>query len=396
MVHTFDIGRMFYRREDVLKLMQMLRFSQRSINSFDIKGYAKIDGISAVHRGIKDVTMTKRMEKIAGKKKTQGNCLGYSLRIQIEPWLLITQQPSIELFECTEDNISRLIDVFREFMTPYVQDTEYAYLADLPNWNCRRIDYTRNIHFKDKREADTFYRLSKRTSLHRRTKAMRIEDESLFNQSTAEGNRSNKSLFYDKQDQIEECFAGMNEDDLDELIESADNVIRYEIQCYKGKISTIKRKYKLPDRLIVRFLDEDIANELLFKQYESSIGYGDFYVLSRAKSRIMHYDGTLSNGRPITKLMRTKLIHFMQLVAQVRGLEAARQCFSEGCIIKNTNPQILVKGSDNTFLTRVKDLTAMGINPVAIPKAGKKTNEAGEVTKVYDYPKELENPIHSW
>ncbi|MCR5175473.1 MAG: hypothetical protein K6C05_01340 [Anaerovibrio sp.] len=396
MVHTFDIGMLFWGRTEALELMKMLRFSKRSINRFDIKGYAEIDGISAVHKGIKEVTMTKCMEKIAGKKKNQGNCIGYSLRIQIEPWLLITRQPSIELFECTEDNISRLIDVFRDFMAPYVQDTEYAYLADLLKWNCRRIDYTHNIHFKDKRDADTFYRLSKRTSLHQRTKVKRRKDEAMFAQSTAEGNLSNKAVFYDKRAQIEEDYAGMNEDDLDDLMEAAENVIRYEIQCYKGKVSTIKRKYGLPDRSIVRFLDEDIANELLFKRYETSIGYGDFYELSRAKSRIMHYDGTLSNNQPITDLMRKRLIQFMQMVAQVRGLDAARQCFQEGCIIKNSKPQILVKGSDNTFLTRIKDLLAMGINPVPIPRPGKKKNAAGEVTKTYDYPRELENPIHSW
>ena len=396
MVHTFDIGMMFWGRTEALELMKMLRFSKRSINRFDIKGYAEIEGISTVHRGIKEVTMTKCMEKIAGKKKTQGNCLGYSLKIQIEPWLLITQQPSIELFECTEDNISRLIDVFREFMAPYVQDTEYAYLADLRNWNCRRIDYTHNIHFKDKRDADTFYRLSKRTSLHQRTKVKRRKDETMFAQSTAEGNLSNKAVFYDKRAQIEADYAGMNEDDLDDLMEAAENVIRYEIQCYKGKVSTIKRKYGLPDRSIVRFLDEDIANELLFKQYEASIGYGDFYELSRAKSRIMHYDGTLSNGRPITKLMRNRLFQFMQLVAQVCGLDKARKCFPEGRIIKNSKPQILVKGSDNTFLTRINDLAAMGINPVAIPRPGRKKIAEGEAPKVYDYPRYLENPIHSW
>lgn len=392
MVHTFDIGMMFYGREAAMELMRLFKFSRNAIKTFDIKGYAvKDEGFN--HKGIKNFTMTKCMQQKKGQKKSQGQCIGYSFKIQMEPWLFITQKESIDLFECSEENINSLIELFIDFMVPFTGGTDFEYMADLTKWNCRRIDYTHNFHFDDKRSADTFYRLSKRTSLHRRTYVRRRMDEKMFAQSTAEGNYSNKSIFYDKRAQIEEDYAGMNEDDLDELMESAANVIRYELQCYKGKVSTIKRKYKLSDRSIIRFLDECIANELLFKQYEASIGYGDFYELYQAKSRIMHYEGTLSKERKITNSMRTKLVQFMQLVADARGLDKARACFKEGRTIKNSD--IFVQGSDNTFLNRIKDLTAMGINPVAIPRPGSRRNAAGEVI-VYDYPKYLRNPIYSW
>ena len=392
MVHTFGIGMMFYGREEAMELMRMFKFPRNAIKTFDINGYAVKD-MGKIRKGIKNFTMTKCMQRKKGQKKSQGQCIGYSLKIQMEPWLFLTQKASIELFECSEENINRLITLFIDFMFPYIQDTRYAYLSELSRWNCRRIDYTHNLHFDDQRDADTFYRLSKRTSLHQRTDVKRCKDEKMFAQSTAEGNRSNKSIFYDKRAQIEEDYAGMNEDDLDELMESADNVIRYEVQCYKGKVSTIMRKYKLQDRSIIRFLDECIANELLFKQYEASIGYGDLYELYQAKSRIMHYEGTLSKDRQITNSMRIKLVQFMQLVADARGLDKARACFKEGRKIKNSD--ILVQGSDNTFLSRIKDLAAMGINPVAIPRSGTRKNVAGEVV-VYDYPKYLRNPIHSW
>ncbi len=388
MVHTFDIGMMFYGRDEAIELMHLFPFSRPEIRKFDIKGFARKD-MGRIRRGITYFQITKCMDK-------DDQCIGYSFVIRMEPLLFITQQESIELFYCSADNKEHLTALFRDFMLQYIQNTEYEYLADLPAWNCRRIDYTHNLHFADKRDADTFYRLSKRTSLHRRTEAKRIKDEQMFAQSTAEGNRSTKSIFYDKRAQIEEDYAGMDPEDLDDLMETAEDVIRYEIQCYKGKVSTIKRKYKLPDRSIVRYLDEDIANELLFKQYEASIGYGDFYELYRAKSRIMHYEGTLSKGQRLTPNKRVKLIQFMQLIADARGLDNARQCFQEGRVIKNTKENLLVQGSDNTFLERIKDLAAIGINPVAIPRAGSKKNKAGEVVKVYDYPKYLENPIHLW
>ncbi len=383
MVHTFDIGMMFYGRDEAIELMKLFNFSRPSVRKFDIKEYARKD-MGRIRKGIKYFQMTKCMY--------EEQCIGYSFTIRMEPWLFITQKESIDLFFCSSENIDALTALFKTFMIQYVRGTGYDYLAELSVWNCRRIDYTHNIHFDDKLGADTFYKLSKRTSLHRRTAVKRRKDEKKFAQSTAEGNRSNKSIFYDKRAQIEEDYAGMDSDDLDDLMESAENVIRYELQCYKGKVSTIMRKYKLKDRSIIRFLDECIANDLLFKQYEASIGYGDFYELYRAKSRIMHYEGELSKGQRITPGMREKLVQFMQLVADTRSLEVARQCFPEGRTIKNSN--IFVQGSDNTFLGRIKDLAAMGINPVAIPRGRSKRNEAGEVLD--EYPKYLRNPIYSW
>ena len=384
MVHTFDIGMMFYERDDAIKLMRLFKFPSTSIGRFDIKDYA-YRKMGRIRRGIKYFRMIKCKDK-------SNQCIGYSLTIRMEPWLFITQKESIDLFVCSSENVDELTALFREFMIQYVHETGYAHLADISVWNCRRIDYMHNFHFNDKREADTFYRLSKRTSFHRRTKEKRRRDRNKFDQSTAEANLSSKTMFYDKRAQIEADYAGMDEDDMDELMMSAENLIRYELQCYKGKISTIKRKYELSGRSILFFLNECIADDLLFKQYAASVGYGDFYELSRAKSRIMHYEGMLDKGRRITNGMRKKLFQFMQLVADARGLEKARKCFHDGRMIKNSN--IFVHGSDSTFLSRVKDLTAIGINPVAIPRGGSKKNERGEI--IDDYPKYLENPIHSW
>lgn len=384
MVHTFDIGMMFWEREDAIDIMHTFNFSRPAIRKFDIKGYA-YKKMGRIRKGIKYFRMTKCIDK-------SGKCMGYSFIVRMEPWLFITQRESIDLFLCSAENIDELTALFSNFMIQYVQGTERAYLSELSLWNCRRIDYTHNFHFDDKRDAETFYKLSKRTSLHRRTREKRISGRSIFNQSTAEANLSSKAMFYDKRAQIEADYAGMDEDDLDELTSSAENLIRYEIQCYKGKISTIMRKYNLSGRSILFFLNEDIANELLFAQYKASIGFGDFYELSRAKSRIMHYEGTLSKGQRITPGMRKNLFQFMQLVADTRGLDKARKCFPEGRTIKNSN--IFVQGSDNTFLNRLKDLEAMEINPVPIPRGGSKKNEAGEVLD--DYPKYLRNPIHSW
>lgn len=392
MVHTFDIGMMFCSHDNVVDLMKLFMFSKKTIKEFNIKGYAD-NNYGSKRKGIKKFSLYRCIERNKGKKGYCERVVGYSFKIQMEPWLFITRKESIDLFECTDENISMLVELFREFMIQYVNNTPYEYLAELQNWNCRRIDYTHNFQFKDERDANIFYRLSKKTSLYRRTKVKKIRDEKIFAQSTAEGNLSNKAMFYNKRNQIEDDYAGMNDDDFEAIMEEAKNVIRFEIQCYKGKVSTIKKKYGLPSRSIIGFLNEDIAKELLIKQYMSSIGDGDFFTLYKAKSRIMHYEGLMRNGRRITKNKREKLIQFMQLVADVRSLYKARSCFREGRRIKNS--KVFVKGSDNTFLNRIKDLAYMGINPVAIPRSGKRTNAAGEIV-VYDYPQYMVNPISSW
>lgn len=387
MVHTFVIGQLFYSRADAIEIMHLFGFSQRSIDRFDINGFAKRD-MGAVRKGIKNLTMTKCMEQRQGQ---QPQCIGYSFTIRMEPWLFITQIESIDIFECSEDNVGRLAEQFYEFVHGFTEDTAHDFLSNIETWSCRRIDYTHNIVFNEhdrreenQRDAETFYRLSKRTSLHQRTAVKRRRDEKMFVQSTAEGNLSNKAIFYDKRAQIEADFCGMDEDDLDDLMESAENVIRYELQCYKGKIGTIKNKYKLPDRSIVRLLDEGISNELLIKQYEKSVGFGDFYVLHRAKAIIDR--SLLSNSS------KTKLYQFMQLVSQARGLDKAREQFVAGTELKNSREHIVVQGSANTFRNRIKVLAELNINPVAIPRSGTNSRSG----KVYDYPKELRNPICYW
>ncbi|MGL6015236.1 MAG: hypothetical protein ACRCZU_03955, partial [Selenomonadaceae bacterium] len=80
-----------------------------------------------------------------------------------------------------------------------------------------------------------------------------------------------------------------------------------------------------------------------------------------AKKKIA--DASLSSHK------QKQLIQFLQLIAQTRHLDKAKEQFLTGTKIKRT--PLLVKGSANTFRKRLQELAELNINPMLLTKESK-------------------------
>lgn len=279
--------------------------------------------------------------------------------IVISPQVMITRRRAIELFIPDRYNNSLLERHFADNMRVYTTDEKFI---NLSNWLCQRIDYTHNFRFDNSADKNLFLKLTRKTSDYFRRQDTYISSIPRSEQSTAERNSSVKVMFYDKQAQLEHLYSGNHHVlsfEENELIRQAENIIRFEVQCYKSRIRNFLDKYNLDSRSILNYLNADIARDILLTEYERSVGRGEFMCRYWAKKLI-----DSSDFRPSTK---DKLFQTMQLIAQARHIDAARQQFiSGGTRIKRTN--IVVEGSANTFRNRLNRIRSLGLHPVLIPK----------------------------
>ncbi len=287
----------------------------------------------------------------------------FSLYLRIEPQRLLEGKRTIGLYHPSEENNRRLITAFRKGMACILKEPITPELYDLYSWKCNRIDYTANLEFPTSKEADLFLLLSHRTSRQIRRKQKKIKKCKESLQSSAEGNKSSKLIFYKKAKQIDETYTSISMDEREELKRDAESIIRFEIQCRKGKVYTLKQHYGFSDTCIMNFLNPDISMELLEKCYIQMVGEGDFFSLYHARKKIMN-----SSYREKEK---EKLFNTIRLIAQSRGVIKGLLNFTHGDRIKNT--EIIVKGTKTTFNKRLKELSQIGVNPYPIPKDWKIT-----------------------
>ena len=286
----------------------------------------------------------------------------YYVIIRIEPLVMINQELSVDLFYSSPHNVQLLQDAFHDIMTYYLPTQ--GRLAHLNNWKCRRIDYSINFHFDNSRDKDLFLELTRKTSRYVRKKQKRISSLKINQQSTAEGNYSVKVIFYDKQKQIEDVYTNIPTRQQQSLLQEANNIVRFEVQCLKGRVLTLQRKYHFPNRSILYFLNESISHDILIEEYSKSVGVADFYSFYWADKKIKK-----SN---FSSPKKKHLVQLLQLIAQARHLSIAKEQFIHGTRIRRTN--IIVQGSENTFRNYLRDLSTLGIHPMLIPKERRVTH----------------------
>ena len=293
----------------------------------------------------------------------------YYATVEIEPLVMIEEKLTVDLFQATPVNVLILRFRFRAVMSRYFN---HESLINLQSWQCRRIDYTFNFRFNNAADKDLFLELTRKTSRHVRKQPRRVRNLALKRQSTAEGNNSVKVIFYDKRKQIDEVYNDIPSSQKQSLLESADNLIRFEVQCLKGRVSSLRRKHRFPDRSILHYLNEDIAKDVLILEYRNSVGLGDFYSFYWAKKRIER-SSFFANKKQ-------SLVRLLQLIAQARHVSIAKEHFRKGTKIKRTD--IIVQGSVITFESYLRDLNSLGINPMLIPKERKITHFTNPIVQL--------------
>lgn len=287
----------------------------------------------------------------------------FILYLKIEPQMMLEGKRTINLFHCLPDNIAKLEEVFHEAITNFISEDEYPEFVNLNYWNCSRIDYTQNLMFESDEEASLFLSLSKRTSRYLRRRPVKLKPQDSEEpidkeQSTAEINKSSKIIFYKKKKQIMESYGGMPQEEMQHLLEDAEGIIRYEVQCKGGKVNSLKRARQLSSRSISHFLSEELANYLLYKSYCETIGRGDFMYLPMMEKAIKQsgYATRLKNS----------LIKTEHLIAQSRSIAQGRANFISGDYrVKGLG---IIGGTEVTFRTHLNKMAGININPYPIPK----------------------------
>ena len=312
--------------------------------------------------GIKDFFVLRRDDDQTGYPL-------YFAIVEIEPLVMLLGARTVDLFRAHPYNVAQLQERFHVIMGEYIP---VSWFSSLNSWNCRRIDYTFNFRFDRIQDKQFFLYLTKKTSRHGRRQSKRISSLKINAQSTAEGNDSVKLMFYDKCRQIDETYNNLPPHQKLELMHAAENIVRFEVQCKKGRVLTLQRKYRFPNRNIIHFLNEDIAQEILLDEYIKSVGRGNFFSLYWAKKEI-----DKSNFSAPKKL---HLVQLLQLIAQARHVSIAKDQFIAGTRIKRTD--IVVKGSDATFRHYLRDLAELGINPILIPKERKVTHFSNPIEQL--------------
>lgn len=279
----------------------------------------------------------------------------YYAVIIVEPLVMINGERSMRLFRADPLNVFELETHFHHIMSRFFDDES---LCTLSCWSCHRIDYTVNLKFKTEQEKSVFLELTKKTSFYIRRHRKRIIGIDRNAQSTAENNKSIKIMFYDKQQQIRNVYRHIPDTLFNQLYIDAEGIIRFEVQCKKGRIRLLADQYHFENSSIIHYLNEDIALSTLLKEYEKSVGSGDFFTLYHAKKRI--------DSSQYSPSQKQYLYQLLQLNAQARHIDIAKEQFIAGTLIKRTD--IVVHGSLSTFRKRIKLLKSLGINPMPIPK----------------------------
>ena len=368
MIHTFSLIQSL-GTEQLDYLIERLHFDQlerdRLFGNERFQTVHRFFSTTQQESGIKDFFVLRRDDDQTG-------CPLYFAILELEPLVMLLGARTVDLFFADSYNVSQLQERFQVIMEAYIPD---RWFSSLDSWNCRRVDYTFNFRFDRIQDKLLFLDMTKKTSRHVRRQPKRILALRNNNQSTAEGNNSVKLLFYDKSRQIAETYNNLPISQQRELMLDAENIVRFEVQCKKGRVLSLQRKYRFPNRNILNFLNENIAQEILIDEYTKSVGRGNFFSLYWAKKEI-----DKSNFSDSKKL---RLVQLLQLIAQARHVSIAREQFIAGTCIKRTN--ITVKGSDSTFRHYLHDLEELGINPMLIPKDRKVTHFTNPIEQLLPY-----------
>ena len=208
-------------------------------------------------------------------------------------------------------------------------------LPILDYWTINRIDYAVNINTPYVEEyIKLFQRADKPRSFKElycsksKTRKQREGSFYLFNNSVSIN-------FYNKEH--ERLSQNFNKD-------GAKDLLRLEVQCKKLKTNTLKAKYDFDSRHLVHYLSQEVSYQQLEYYYNKTIGSGDYYKLSEAIEKM--------NESNYTSKTKEKLTEVLQAINRHRSIWKAREesQYSTSCF--------------NRYL---KQIRALGVNPVTIP-----------------------------
>ena len=166
---------------------------------------------------------------------------------------------------------------------------------------------------------------------------------------------------YDKHDQIlKKVASGKAIPEIN--MRQIENKCRLEIQCLSAKISQLMDEFNIKSRNPMEFLTPNFALKIIEKYLSGVIGREDFYSMKYAKQKIISAKGIMPD-------MKKKLITTLILIKDSRDMDSAKKSFtSKGRVIPYYKTDERFHGCDSTFDAYIKQIRALGINPVVVPR----------------------------
>lgn len=357
MIHTFEITRKINKKELDIVLNafpdKKREFNEKLKESSESKGKMKIFKINKLEikggfkHGIKSFHIT-----YCGYKGTY-------ITFSVEPMIMLEGKRTVELFQPTTENVNKLKEAFRQKMIQLL-NTLNKELINLEYWDYHRVDYSVNFKFDTCEDKELFFLLVRKTSKRIRSQEKRVKEIPLKYQSIAEGNKSHKKIVYDKYEQIDKEYKKIKVIEKNHLLAEAENIVRFEVQCYSRRIKTIKKNYNLSSNSILNYLSQNISERLLLKEYENFVGSEDFYSLLEVRKI---FEEKIQN-KEISSLMANKLILYLKLISKSKSYKNAEENFVSGMVLDGEE----IKGTMNTLGSYNRKLKEMGINRATIPK----------------------------
>ena len=312
------------------------------------------------------------------------------IRFKIEPEVLLTNVRTVNLYCPTEHNNNLLQDAYAKLifelfpepqnLNPVLfsinSDINYSpennmYLGRLPYLAlCRtkRIDYAVNLYNNN---INLYLEMAKKTFSDNRKKSYNTHNNNIYAR-----NKSKLFCLYDKENKYRTINRYNNLDELNDLINESQNIVRYEIGIINPNKEWLQKNCNFypPDSSIcgyeykcglLPYLSEQVSQKILLDEYQKHIGTGNWYSDYYLYNHIQNLEG-------ISKTIKKRLIDIIHIISQSRSIEKARQNYIKGNYTLAKTREI-IKGSKTTFNNSIKLLQSFGLQPLRIPERRKKT-----------------------
>ena len=359
MIHTMTI-KYNIDREKMSHITETLGYDKDSINFF-LNDYSNHSQFK-LENSLDPMNLSLRCQGVHQFKAYKLNTNGFDsfyVYLKLEPLTLINGIQHIALFECTDDNIKRLIDVFGEAIQSLFELSNKDELTELSDWQVNRVDYAYDSRMNNADEVTAFINLCKWSVMENsyNEKAYNGYGDNFFDYGLLYGNKSWQLAIYDKHRQVENVYVNIDEDTHNRLLSEAENIVRIEFRAKKNKVNSLKSS-------LIEFLSETIAKEQLDNTYGKYIGYEDFYSAYYAEKK-------LKEAFPLTKTERRgnclqsekyeEYRDFLMNILKHKGLNnALESCLSSYTDDEKSNAKL-------RFKSRIKKIRELNMSPVLIP-----------------------------
>lgn len=305
MIHTFTIQHQIHDFTLVRRIAECLNVSREQINDFiywrgqaDECGNNVLDEDELNFPGYHEIKLVHlRCCNSAAKRDFSQ----YYIYLKLEPLTVINREKRIALFECTCENLRRLIETFRTDMLAIIGadsgeaagNAEMAELIEFTTWDAQRVDYTIDVHMRNHDEVLAYMNLAKMSALSNcinEAKYTSTYGKNFRNHTYKYGNKTWELQIYDKEAQFAKKKDKYEPEHFQCLLADCRNIARIEYRRLTN--GTKKASTNLESRNIMEFMREDLAHSWLMECYENTIGFEDFY-------RTYHMEKLLDKAFPM-------------------------------------------------------------------------------------------------